>query len=336
MFKTYTKEAELALELVETAAGLCRRIQGELVVPAVSKADRSPVTVADFVSQAVIAHRLVETFPELPLVAEEDSRILKREDQTSALEAVHGFVAGLHPGVSPSTVCEWIDWGAGEVSDRFWTLDPIDGTKGFLRGEQYVVELALVEKGRVAMGAMGCPNLDAQMRPDFNGPGSVVVAVRGEGAWSRPMGAGDFHRLGVSDCAEPGCVRMLRSFESSHTDPEMVEKVAHELGVVREPVLMDSAAKYGLLAGGQGELILRLLSPAHGDYVENIWDHAAGALIVEEAGGRISDLAGKTLDFGLGRGLVGNVGLLVSNGPLHEAILEILARFGVDQRPGRS
>jgi 3'(2'), 5'-bisphosphate nucleotidase len=197
-----------------------------------------------------------------------------------------------------------------------------------------VVELALVEMGRVVMGAMGCPNLDARMRPDFDGPGSVVVAVRHEGAWSRPMGGGDFRRLSVSDCAEPECVRMLRSYESSHTDPEMIEKIAHELGVVREPVLMDSAAKYGLLAGGQGELILRLLSPAHPDYTENIWDHAAGALIVEEAGGRITDLGGKTLDFGLGRGLVANVGLLVSNGPLHDTILDIIARYDADQRPG--
>jgi 3'(2'), 5'-bisphosphate nucleotidase len=112
MFKTYAQEAEFAVEIVETAAQLCRRIQRELVVPAVSKTDRSPVTVADFASQAVIAHRLMETFPEIPLVAEEDSRILKRDDQTSALETVHGYVAGLYPRISPSTVSEWGPWDA--------------------------------------------------------------------------------------------------------------------------------------------------------------------------------------------------------------------------------
>jgi 3'(2'), 5'-bisphosphate nucleotidase len=181
---------------------------------------------------------------------------------------------------------------------------------------------------------MGCPHLDASLSPDFDGPGSVVVAVRGEGAWSSAMGAREYRRLSVSDCDEPECVRMLRSYESAHTDAELTERIAQGIGVVHDPILMDSAAKYGLIAGGQGELILRLLSPAHPEYTEKIWDHAAGALIVEEAGGRITDLGGKTLDFGLGRGLVGNVGLLVSNGPLHDTILEIIARYGADRRPG--
>ena len=57
-------------------------------------------------------------------------------------------------------VCRWIDHGGGsQYSERFWTLDPIDGTKGFLRGEQYAVALALIVDGRVAVAALACPNL---------------------------------------------------------------------------------------------------------------------------------------------------------------------------------
>ena len=52
-----------------------------------------------------------------------------------------------------------IDRGGRESGHRFWTLDPIDGTKGFLRGDQYVVALALVVKGEVQIGALACPNL---------------------------------------------------------------------------------------------------------------------------------------------------------------------------------
>ena len=88
---------------------------------------------------------------------------------------------------------------------------------------------------------------------------------------------------------------------------------------------MDSQAKYGVLAAGGGELIFRLLSPKAPDYKEKIWDHAAGALVLEEAGGKITDLSGKPLDFTQGRRLENNTGVFASNGWLHEAGLEAIA-----------
>jgi len=53
-----------------------------------------------------------------------------------------------------SAVCEWIDRGGSDYARRFWTLDPIDGTKGFLRGDQYAVALALVVDGKVQVGVL--------------------------------------------------------------------------------------------------------------------------------------------------------------------------------------
>ena len=62
--------------------------------------------------------------------------------------------------IDADEVCRWIDHGGGsQYSERFWTLDPIDGTKGFLRGEQYAVALALIVEGRIAVAALACPNL---------------------------------------------------------------------------------------------------------------------------------------------------------------------------------
>jgi len=77
VFDPYRSEAEFALLAVRTAASLCRRIQEEMVSPAMEKSDRSPVTVADFVSQAIVARMLQEAFPDDPLVAEEDSAELR-------------------------------------------------------------------------------------------------------------------------------------------------------------------------------------------------------------------------------------------------------------------
>ena len=96
------------------------------------------------------------------------------------------------------------------------------------------------------------------------------------------------------------------------------------LGVTKPPVLMDSQAKYAVMAAGGGDLLFRLLSPSLPDYEEKIWDQAAGSLIVEEAGGRVTDLRGEALDFTQGRTLRANVGVLASNARVHEAALEAL------------
>jgi 3'(2'), 5'-bisphosphate nucleotidase len=90
---------------------------------------------------------------------------------------------------------------------------------------------------------------------------------------------------------------------------------------------MDSQAKYAVLAAGAGDLLLRLLSPKQPNYREKIWDQAAGSLVVEEAGGRISDLDGHPLDFTTGRSLSHNRGVVASNGYLHEVALHALQRI---------
>jgi 3'(2'), 5'-bisphosphate nucleotidase len=96
---------------------------------------------------------------------------------------------------------------------------------------------------------------------------------------------------------------------------------------------MDSQAKYGLLAAGHGELIFRLLSPSQPGYEEKIWDQAAGSILVEEAGGRVTDLKGARLDFAQGRTLMNNIGVMASNGHLHDHALRAINRVGADRRP---
>lgn len=333
MSRPYETELEFALTAVRTAAHLCTRVQKEMVLPAVTKTDRSPVTVADFASQAVVARMLQGVFPNVALVAEEASAILRGTSGEATLASVLSYVRGFFPGATAEQVCGWIDLGTRDPADRFWTLDPIDGTKGFLRGDQYVVALALIEEGEVVLGAMGCPNLNHDMLPEQAGRGSIAYAVRGQEAWARDMDGGEPHRIRVSDRDDPREARLLRSYESAHTDPGAIERLASELGLEADPVLMDSQAKYGLLAGGQGELLFRLLSPSKPGYEEKIWDQAAGSILVEEAGGRVSDLAGQGLDFSQGRTLRKNIGVVASNGHLHELALAALERVGANQRP---
>jgi 3'(2'), 5'-bisphosphate nucleotidase len=306
-----------AVREVRQATRLAKSIQEEMVEAVLEKDDRSPVTVADFAVQALLGHSLAEAFPEDPLVAEEDSTVLRCAEGQPILELVTRSVGQAVPGTTDEEVCRWIDHGGQQPAERFWTLDPIDGTKGFLRGDQYAVALALLVQGRVQIGVLGCPNLEG---------GALVVAARDQGCWKVPLNdSQNLHRLQVSERDDPGQARVLRSFESGHTNVSRMDELMAALGVKADPVRMDSQAKYTLLAEGKGDLLFRLLSLRQPDYRERIWDQAAGSLVVEEAGGKITDLEGKPLDFSAGERLVHNRGVLASNGRLHEAALEVLA-----------
>lgn len=319
-------ETRFAIDIVRQASQLVKQVQAEKVSPAITKGDFSPVTVADFASQALVGRALAEKFPDQPFVAEESASELRQPEGSHTLEQVTGFVSAVVPGATPEKVCEWIDHGTSEPTGDFWTLDPIDGTKGFLRGDQYAVALALVVDGKVQIGVLGCPNISEGYLPDPGGSGTLAVAVRGEGAWQTALDNEneELSPLRISDVKVPEQARLMRSVESGHTNIGKMDYLAEELAVEVEPVRMDSQAKYMVLAAGRGELYLRFLSSKQPDYKERIWDQAAGSLIVEEAGGKVSDLHGRSLDFSAGRTLLHNRGVLASNGHLHQQALKAL------------
>ena len=335
MFNLNSPEIKFALQATRQASLLVRQVEAELVSPALTKDDHSPVTVADFAAQALVGYLLGKSFPADPLVAEEDSAALRQPGVASTLDLVTEFVSRFVNHANSTQVCKWIDHGQADggtehrSTPRFWTLDPIDGTKGFLRGDQYAVALALIEQGQVQVGVLGCPGLSDGYRPDLDGLGSLVIAARGQGAWTTSLAAPEnYDRLHVSTRSDPTQARMLRSFEPGHTNVSQIDLFARALDVQAEPVRMDSQAKYAVLAAGKGDLLLRLLSASKPDYREKIWDQAAGSLVLEEAGGCITDLDGRPLDFTTGRSLTHNRGILASNGFLHPAALGALRLIG--------
>src|SRR3954463_5711163 len=123
-------EAQFAIAAVREAALLARRIQREMLSGSLTKDDRSPVTVADFAIQALVARRLVENFPTAALIGEEQSDALRLEEGVTVLDQITGFVRTAVPDATPEEVCGLIDRGSGDAPKTFWTLDPIDGTKG--------------------------------------------------------------------------------------------------------------------------------------------------------------------------------------------------------------
>jgi 3'(2'), 5'-bisphosphate nucleotidase len=323
---------QFAIDVVRKAAQLVRRVQQEMVSPALAKQDRSPVTVADFAAQGMVAKLLSEQFSEDFLVGEENSTMLREGDGQETLEQITRFIQIHCPEATPTAVCDWIDQGTGCPPSAYWTLDPVDGTKGFLRGDQYAVALAYVEDGVVQIGVLGCPELADASQPATGGSGSLVVAVRGGGTLTQSIdgpslssqSADDqspWKSLSVSGRCDVSAARLLCSVEKAHTDPRGIGALVTTLEITADPVPLDSQAKYAVLAAGEGDVNLRLLSPSRLDYREKVWDQAAGSIVVEEAGGRVTDLDGKPLDFSQGRTLAANRGVLATNSHLHEAIL---------------
>ncbi|KOS23105.1 hypothetical protein ESCO_003811 [Escovopsis weberi] len=351
----YEHELQIAQLAVRRAAVLTRRVFHEKAKGTVDKNDKSPVTIGDFGAQALITAALRHHFPEDQIVAEEEAAKLHQDaalrdtvwqlvrdtrlggndgssDDAAAEEALLGG-----PVASADDMLDLIDRGAsaGGARGRIWTIDPIDGTKGFLRGGQYAVCLALMVDGHVAVGVLGCPNLpvdDAarltagmgENQTDDEGRGVLFSAVAGRGASSQPLS----YSSSASSSARPISMRPIadlagatfcESVEAGHSSHGDQAAIAAALGITAPSVRMDSQAKYGSIARGAGDIYLRL--PTSATYQEKIWDHAAGDLIVREAGGTVTDIHGRPLDFTRGRTLAGNKGVVAAPRAVHSRVL---------------
>ncbi|KAI9068726.1 3',5'-bisphosphate nucleotidase [Trametes sanguinea] len=338
----YAAEKQIAIAAVRRACVLTASVFNKLVKQeTLTKGDKSPVTVGDYSAQAVVNTILGRTFPQDPIVGEEDAADLRQESGKVLKDRIiqlanETLTAPLAPGekeewgLGPSQaqteeqLLDAIDRGnyEGGRTGRFWTLDPIDGTKGFLRGDQYAVCLALVVDARVELGVMGCPNLPVNAS-DPSGPrGCLFVAVRGQGAYQLPLtdpfSALPGTRLQIPPTT-PETLNFLESVEEGHAKLSFNDRVAQILGVTRAPTRMDSQAKYCSLARGDGGVYLRM--PVGSGYREKIWDHASGAVLVEEAGGIITDGRGEPLDFGLGRTLGENFGVVAAGKDVHSKVI---------------
>lgn len=325
-----SQELETIKTVARMAASVCQNIQSELVDPS-QKGGREPVTIADYASQAVIGNALASNFPDDGVLSEERSEefMLLLSDEQRAL--VQRFVMDAVGGyVFEEQICAWLDFGKQKQADRMWIVDPIDGTKGFLGGRHYCVAISLLEDGEPVLGVLASPAFyyDAANPPgDF---GALVYARRGMGAYIEALGGSERELISVSGVANPLRARMLTSYESGHTDKQFFAHVNAALGRgPHAPSLgLDSQDKHGMVACGMGDVYLRIVpEPA---FREKLWDHAAGYAIVTEAGGSMTDLYGRPIDWTAGTRMEHNRGVLVTNGYLHDSVLDAIARTGFE------
>ena len=307
------------MRAVRIAGRVTQRLQQPLQGSFLTKEDRSPVTVADYAAQALVSLTLPSGEA---IVGEETAAALEGAGGRETLDKVVAAVRSELPDITADEVRAAIDRcsAAGGANGGFWVLDPIDGTRGFLRGGQYAIALGLMQDGEVVGGVLGCPNLSSAQ-----GRGCLFVAFRGRGAHELPLeeDQGTSRRIGVSAVASSGDAVFCESVEAMHSDHERHARIAGRLGVTAPPVRIDSQCKYGALARGDASIYLRL--PSTSSYREKIWDHAAGFVVVSEAGGTVTDAYGRPLDFSKGRTLDRNRGVVATNGLLHGVVLDAAA-----------
>ncbi|KAM2004964.1 hypothetical protein ACFX15_000201 [Malus domestica] len=260
-------------------------------------------------SQAIVSLVLERELPceSFSLVAEEDSGDLRKESGQETLERIKKLVNDTLANSDFSSVSNLttedvlraIDNGKSEggSSGQHWVLDPIDGTKGFVRGDQYAIALGLLDEGKVVLG----------------------VLAFGTGTYMQPLDGSYPIKVHVSATENPEEASFFESFEAAHSLHDLSSSIAQKLGVKASPVRIDSQAKYGALSRGDGAIYLRF---PHKGYREKIWDHAAGCIVVTEAGGVVADAAGNPLDFSKGKYLDLDTGIIVTNQKLMPLLLK--------------
>lgn len=342
----FEKELFVATQAVRRASLFTKRIQAQVIssrdTTTITKSDNSPVTVGDYAAQTIIIHAIKNNFPNDKVVGEESaeglsdgflSEILSRVRENDEIFNEHySSKSNLHfqeaSVQSVQEVRDTIDFGnyEGGSKGRFWCIDPIDGTKGFLRGEQFAVCLALIVDGVAQVGVIGCPNLSLSA---FGGNdllgherfGYIFKAVRGQGSnFASATVDSDWKEAHVRSIDSSEQMVSLEGVEKSHSSHDEQCQIKRFLRITRS-LHLDSQVKYCMLAVGLGDLYLRL--PRSLDYQEKIWDHAAGNVLLQEAGGIHTDaMQNLPLSFDEGRTLH-TKGVIASSGPpeIHDRVV---------------
>jgi len=394
----YLSEIKPALSAIRKACRITTHLQpttAQSNISGLNKKDASPVTIGDFAVQALVLNLLEKQFKKEKdddgciyknvFIAEEGSKNLDNDDDNLSTEILQVMKSCGYDDIISNVeeLKRSIDLGQtyqpnGELYEhilkeesknddntsspgrplRTWCLDPIDGTRGFLRGKreggQYCIALALIEDGVPVLGILGCPNLpvspmdtnyawsdDETSENNVDTRGCIIVASKNGGCYQLPLyplkdDEDDSSTLGstrihVTQNDGEGKVPLSQARfcigVEKYSDPDgKISSIAESIhgtldsdGDIMYSARMDSQVKYGVLARGGAEIFARLPKKS---YVEWIWDHAPGRVVIEEAGGAQIDTKGNLINYGLGAKMDETVdGILASPGGVFQNAL---------------
>ncbi|KAL3345438.1 hypothetical protein AABB24_024414 [Solanum stoloniferum] len=357
----YYSELEAAVDVVERACRLCVDVKKSLFSSdgrILEKNDQTPVTIADFGVQALVSLEMNKLFPSIPLVAEEDSAFLRSNNLVGSVVDVVKDKATLGDEVTEDNILKAIDRGGKDAyvfapePATYWILDPIDGTRGFVKGSEalYVVGLALVVEGKIVLGVMGCPNwhedcsdnsIIGVQENQSSRSGIIMVSHVGCGTWTKRLSdilsnesPHTWTRCSVDSCQMVQGARVtipesqtwkslpLSGLFDAKTDSENIG----EGNILLLSACCGSLCKYLMVASGRASVYIQGKKATS---IIKVWDHAVGIICVHEAGGKVTDWEGSSLDFAADqterRLIFPSGGVLVTNGSLHSKIIGMVS-----------
>jgi 3'(2'), 5'-bisphosphate nucleotidase len=344
MDSTRRRELEVAIAAVQAAARLTQHVINSKDKGFVEKNDATLVTVADFASQALLMATIKAAFPGDLIVGEEDASQLREDpalqDEVYALLQWLGTSEeeegrdGWKVPESRDRMCDLLDEGGSSSpsrSGRTWIFDPVDGTKTYIRGELYAINVALLEDGKQSVSVVGCPNLgiDAKapiVNGDISPSGIIAFGVKDHGAYVRP----------IEGRPEDVEIRKLPQISPDLTSADLRLVTCETLNDSSLPGVHEAiAARVGTPYPGSDLLpwVLRWTALALGlgnttvwvyrrlERRGKIWDHAGAMLLFEETGGRVTDVHGGDIDVTAGRTMTDNFGFVGAPRGLHSQVL---------------
>lgn len=336
----FERELKIAELTAQKAALVTKRVLASVDQGIISKADNSPVTLADYASQALVVASIRRNFPGDRILAEEEASAIRSSPEMT--EKIWNLVSTTQLNdaesdelvPSPASVEDMLDCidltgiaAARADKGRVWFIDPVDGTKDFIQRGPYSVCITLTIDGLEKVMSFASPLMDYQdgtYKMDVGSPptnGFILAAVRGNGATIRPIGPGALlEAQTIPPIVEPD----IKDIEFADNGKPGIHPVrlaiAEKLGAKFGPTKLAGAqARY--LALGLGLCHVTIRTPLLSD-LDYVYDHAGGTMFFEECGGKVTDLNGRSPDFSLGRTLSGTVGVVASHPGIHSRILK--------------
>jgi 3'(2'), 5'-bisphosphate nucleotidase len=268
------------------------------------------IAVARRAGEAILEHYSLDIISEHKIGVDNRSEPVTAADREASRIIVDG-IEELFPGDAILSEEEADKLDERLANERVWFIDPIDGTAGFIKKDgDFAVQIGLAENGVAVLGVVLLPAKNL-----------LYYAARGRGSFIT-LGGSSPVRLQVSDKIDFSDIDIAVSRD--HRSPKM-SQIVRDLGLRREVGRGSVGVKIGMIAEQICDLYVHL-SPR-----TKFWDTCGPQVILEEAGGRLTDLFGN--DFRYDVGNVQNLnGILASNGAVHDAAVEalnpILSEFG--------
>jgi 3'(2'), 5'-bisphosphate nucleotidase len=295
----YYKELKLAIEIVNIALKITEWFR-QFGFQSYQKEDESPVTTADYAAQIYIHNKIKHQFPDDQVIAEEGNTPFLDNKTKKSINLCYDAL----------NIAENIDIGKilirnSKSSKRQWTVDPIDGTKGYQEGLIYAIGIGFMINNNPKVCAIAVPNYKKYNK-------AIFIAEKDNGS-KYAINNSEFMNVKVSDQSH---LKQATLCHSLHYDEPWVMDFARRVEISKF-IQIDSMAKFCMIADGSADLYIKPMNKSR----SYAWDFLPGILLVQEAGGIVSDLHGNKITFKNDKCIVSQPGLIASNSIIQKDII---------------